>query len=500
MNIQEVAKQLHPLERAILPYLHDQATTEELIQKSNLKDIEITRALQWLENKEILKRTKTTKTYITLGDNGKHYLEQGLPEKKLLEEIQEGKTLLTLKDTTTLNNEEFAAALGSLKQQQAINIIQGKIEPTDKGKQLLQEGLPEEQFLKTLPQIKEQTNQELLKKLQQRKGLLETEEQTTITIQLTDLGTALTKAKLDFELIEAVTPAIIRQNNWKEFRTYDLTAPVPAITGGKRHFTNHAISYIRNIWKNLGFQEMTGTKTQTSFWNFDALFTPQNHPARELQDTYYIKEPAQGTLPNFWKTIKETHENGGTTGSKGWGGTWNQKEAQQNSLRPHTTCLSVQTLRKIKEEKLPLPAKYFSVGKVFRNETLDWKHLFEFYQTEGIVIDENANFQHLLGYLRTFFKAMGFQKARFRPGPFPYTEPSVEIDVWHPERKTWVELGGAGIFRPEVVEPLLGKFVPVLAWGLGLDRLIVNYYDIKDLRDMYGNDIKDLREKKLWIQ
>ncbi len=145
-----------------------------------------------------------------------------------------------------------------------------------------------------------------------------------------------------------------------------------------------------------------------------------------------------------------------------------------------------------------LPKKFFAVGRNFRNETLDWSHLFEFNQFEGIVVDKNANFRHLLGYLKEFFKKIGYPQARFRPAHFPYTEPSVEIDVFHPVHKKWIELGGAGIFRPEVVVPLLGEWVPVLAWGPGLDRQLMEYFQITDIRDLYSNDLKQLREIKKW--
>ena len=120
------------------------------------------------------------------------------------------------------------------------------------------------------------------------------------------------------------------------------------------------------------------------------------------------------------------------------------------------------------------------------------------YDLPGIVIDENANFRHLLGYLKTFFKKMGYPDARFRPAYFPYTEFTVEIDVLHTVHKTWFELGGAGIFRPELVKPLMGIDVPVLAWGPGFDRIILEFFEINDIRDLYKNDLKQLREIKDW--
>ena len=159
--------------------------------------------------------------------------------------------------------------------------------------------------------------------------------------------------------------------------------------------------------------------------------------------------------------------------------------------------MSAQTLSKLKSGDLP--AKFFAIGKNFRNETVDWSHGFEFHQSEGIVVDENADFRHLLGYLKQFFKKMGFKKIRFRPGFFSYTEPSVEVDVWHPGKKVWLELGGAGMFRPEMTIPLFGKHIPVLAWGMGPDRIITDYYNIKDLRELYENDLTKLRKMKFWI-
>jgi len=214
---------------------------------------------------------------------------------------------------------------------------------------------------------------------------------------------------------------------------------------------------------------------------------------------FYIKKPNQGILPkDIAKTIKQVHENGGNTGSTGWKMPWTEERAMELLLRTHTTVLSARALANLKPGDLP--AKFFSVAPVFRNETLDWKHLFEFYQVEGIVVDPNANLSHLFGYLKQFYKKMGYEDVRLSPSHFPYTEPSVEVHVLHPVRKEWVELGGAGIFRPEVVKPLLGVDAHVLAWGLGMERVISSYYNITDLRDIYRNDMKQLRETKTWVK
>jgi phenylalanyl-tRNA synthetase alpha chain len=141
-----------------------------------------------------------------------------------------------------------------------------------------------------------------------------------------------------------------------------------------------------------------------------------------------------------------------------------------------------------------LPAKFFSVAKVYRNETLDWKHLAEFHQVEGIMVGEGLTLSDLIGLQKQFYKKMGYTDVRFRPAYFPYTEPSCEVEVYDPKKEQWVELGGMGVFRPEVVKPLLGMDVPVLAWGLGMERIITAYYNITDLREIYSNDLKALRE------
>jgi phenylalanyl-tRNA synthetase alpha chain len=276
-----------------------------------------------------------------------------------------------------------------------------------------------------------------------------------------------------------------------------MVSIVPEISGGKRHFVNQSMDYARKIWTEMGFKEMTGNMVISSFWNFDALFTPQDHPVREMQDTFFINKSSELSNKKIIEKVRKSHETG-VAGSKGWQYKWNEEIAKKMLLRTHTTCLSSQTLTKIKPENLP--AKFFAVGRCFRNETMDWSHGFEFNQTEGIVIDPDANFRHLLGYLTQFYKKMGFEKIRVRPSFFPYTEPSLEIDAWQPEKKIWLEIGGAGIFRPEVTEPLLGKAIPVLAWGPGFDRMIMNIFGIKDMREVYKNDLTQLRKLKFLVK
>ncbi len=499
--MQELLESLHPLERKVLPHLQSTNSLKKLIEKSKLEEVEVLRALQWLENKKIITVQKSTKEIISIDKNGLIYLKKGLPEKRFLEAIKNSPlTLKEIQNKTSLDQNELSISIGSLKKKNAI-ALKDKVSITEEGKKLKE--FPEESFLKSLPRetknlVKEEIN--IYNELTSRKELIKTDLVKEVNFLLTSLGKEISKHKLNENLIESLNTKILLSKEWKNknFRRYDIKTQAPKIYPGKRHFSNQASKYIKRIWLDLGFKEMQGPLIQSSFWNFDVLFTAQDHPVRELQDTFFLDYPNKIDLPDkkLVSKVKEMHENGRLVKSKGWQYSWNPEEAKKLVLRTHTTCLSAKTLSELKT----FPAKFFSIGKVFRNETLDWSHLFEFTQTEGIVIDENANLQHLIGYLKEFFSKIGFEEIRVRPGYFPYVEPGIEVDVYHPQRKKWVELGGAGILRPEVVVPLLGKNIPVLAWGLGVDRIIIDYYDIKDLRDLYKNDIKKLRETKIWLK
>jgi phenylalanyl-tRNA synthetase alpha chain len=509
MDVNKLIDKLHPLERKVLPALSECLIFKEIVEKTELKEVEVMRALQWLENKEIVVLNDETREVVDLGSNGKKYVKIGLPERRFLDAIDNEIMLSDLTNTADVSKEEVNITLGVLRKRAAVLIDKQKrdlkITLTDQGKKLKGKESIEEKFLqKEFPidvcDLKDE-DKFAYTELKKRRDILKIEIIKTKTVVVTKIGKELLTKKIDVDYIEKLTPTILKSGLWKKrkFRQYDVEINVPKIHGGKRHFVNQSIDYIKKVWMDLGFEEMQGNLVQTSFWDLDALFVPQDHPARDEQDTFYIKDPKSGKLPKkFADNVKNTHENGWTTGSKGWSYKWSPEIAKENLLRTHTTVLSAQTISKLKPEDLP--AKFFSVKRVYRNETLSWKHLFEFVQVEGIVIDPDANFKHLLGYLKNFFKKLGFEKVRIRPGHFPYTEPSAEVDVWHPEKKMWVELGGSGIFRPEVVKPLLGKAVPVLAWGIGLERSIAEYYNITDIRDLYKNDLKQLREMKTWMK
>jgi len=498
----KVIESLSPIERKVLPNIQGNPNLEDIAKKSGTDNTTTLRALEFLKNKGIVEINSEEKQLAVLGINGIFYQKKGLPERRLADALLEKKSipLGEIKNVCDLNENEAKVSVGVLKKKALVDIKEGRVVLTATEAEVKKENL-EEKFLKKLPtEIKSLEPEEkfALESLKNRKDIIEIKNEKTITVSLTESGKKLSKEEINEDMIEQLTPKIISSEGWKgkKFRRYDIVSPVPRIYGGKKHFVNQAIDYGKKIWLEMGFKEMTGPIADSSFWIFDALFTAQDHPVREIQDTFFVKGMS-AKLPDrkLVEQVKKAHEEG-ISGSKGWQYKWSPETSQKVVLRTHTTGLSAHTLANLKKEDLP--AKFFALGRVFRNETVDWKHGFEFHQTEGIVVDENANFRNLLGYLREFYKKMGFEKIKFVPSFFPYTEPSVEIQAWHSERKEWIELGGAGIFRPELTIPLLGKAIPVLAWGQGFDRVIMDAYKIKDFREFYSNDIKILRDKPLW--
>jgi phenylalanyl-tRNA synthetase alpha chain len=354
----------------------------------------------------------------------------------------------------------------------------------------------EEKLLRLLNEHPEQEiEKNTIKPLASRKNVIKEKDLITSSITLTDSGKSILDAGFDIqEEISQVTSAIIKNDEWKQktIRPYDIHAFAPACYGGKAHPLVKLISEIRQIFVEMGFQEIQGDYVESCFWNMDVLFIPQDHPAREMQDTFYCKQPSRIPISEsqLVKEVARVHENGGTTGSSGWGYSFSKTEGERALLRTHTT---VNTIRYLYNHPTP-PCKVFSLERVFRNEDIDTTHLPEFYQIEGIIYEEQANFRQLIGILKEFYRRMGFEKIRFRPGYFPYTEPSMEVEVfWNGK---WMELGGSGIFRPEVIEPV-GVKSPVLAWGLGLERLAMLRYGLTDIRSLYISDLEWLRKTPL---
>jgi phenylalanyl-tRNA synthetase alpha chain len=324
-----------------------------------------------------------------------------------------------------------------------------------------------------------------------KRGLASRREIRSISLERTGKQAEAAESGGDSEA-NLLTREMLLSGSWKgsSFREYDVSAPVEVPSPARRHAVSRLRRRIAGIFTEMGFEEMEGPEVQSAFWNFDALFQPQDHPARDLADTFYVK--GSSPLPEDRKLVDRIRK----VQEKNWGGTWTEENAERTVLRTHTTALSAAYLYNYCQEKSP--KRYFSIGKVYRNEATDYKHLAEFFQVEGIVAWEGATFRDLLGCLRAFYRKLGFEKIRFQPSYFPYTEPSLEVSVYFDRKKQWMELGGAGIFRPEVSIPLCDRY-PVLAWGLSLERPLMLLNDMDDIRDFYRSNIGWIRRQKMQL-
>uniref|UniRef100_A0AAQ4RRZ6 phenylalanine--tRNA ligase n=2 Tax=Gasterosteus aculeatus aculeatus TaxID=481459 RepID=A0AAQ4RRZ6_GASAC len=290
-----------------------------------------------------------------------------------------------------------------------------------------------------------------------------------------------------------LTPEMIASGSWKEkkFKPYNFQAMGVAPDCGHMHPLMKVRTQFRQIFLEMGFTEMpTNNFIESSFWNFDSLFQPQQHPARDQHDTFFLSDPALAhDFPqDYLERVKKVHSEGGY-GSQGYKYAWKVEEAQKNILRTHTTAVSARMLYKLAQQKFT-PVKYFSIDRVFRNETLDATHLAEFHQIEGVVADRGLTLGDLMGILHAFFTKLGITKLRFKPAYNPYTEPSMEVFSYHEGLKKWVEVGNSGVFRPEMLLPMgLPEDVSVIAWGLSLERPTMIKYGINNIRELVGHKV-----------
>jgi phenylalanyl-tRNA synthetase alpha chain len=284
-------------------------------------------------------------------------------------------------------------------------------------------------------------------------------------------------------VVTALTSELILSEQWRQvdLKPYDIHAEVPDIAYGRPTVLTQCIQHIRDIFLNMGFDEMAGCIVESAFWNFDALFTPQDHPAREMQDTFYLSNPQTMALPDdpaFIDQVKQVHE-------ANYGGQWTEAEASRAILRAHTTSSTARRLHQLNGQD----GKYFSIDKVFRNETVDRTHLAEFHQIEGVVVGELLSVRTLMGYLTYFYERLGFKKLKFKPTYNPYTEPSLEVFAYHPPSDRYLEVGNSGLFRQEMLAPLGCGNKSTVAWGLGLERIAMLLYDVEKLPDLIGPEI-----------
>ncbi|OMJ71033.1 hypothetical protein SteCoe_30854 [Stentor coeruleus] len=288
-----------------------------------------------------------------------------------------------------------------------------------------------------------------------------------------------------------ITYELLKTEKWKTavFKDYNFDALGKDPEGGHLHPLLKVRAQLRRILLEMGFEEMpTNNFVESSFWNFDSLFQPQSHPARDAHDTFFLKDPisSANSDPEYVQRVKTMHESGDET-SIGWNYNWSLQEAEKNILRTHTTAVSSRMLYKLAQEGFR-PKKYFSIDRVFRNENLDATHLAEFHQIEGVIADRGLGLGDLMGVIQEFFRRMGITNIKFKPAYNPYTEPSLEIFGYHPILKKWTEIGNSGIFRPEMLKPMgLPEDVAVIAWGLSLERPTMIQYGLDNIRDLFGS-------------
>ena len=445
-----------------------------------------------LQEKELVKIIEDINTNYKLTNEGSDYANNDLPERQFIDyinKLDEGPTINELK--VKFSPEFVGIALGQSRKKEWIQIDGGQVlsmgpqEPGNDEELLLQ--IQADNDIEPLLQI--ESYKQPIKNLIKR-NLIEKSEAKTIKIEITESGLDIFNLGIAIEEdIAQLTSDLIRTGEWKQkhLRPYNINAPVQPVYGAKTHPYQRLIDEMRQIFLEMGFTEIKGEIIQSSFWNFDALFQPQDHPARDMQDTFYLDSTGD-VPPEYTDSVAAMHEHGGDIDSKGWGGKWSREQAKKNVLRTHTTA---NTIKYLADNPNP-PVKAFCIDRAYRRETIDPTHTPEFEQLEGVVMDEGMSFSNLLGLLREFYHRVGFADVRFRPAYFPYTEPSVEPEVYI-EGMGWIELGGAGVFRKEVTEPLGIKY-PVLAWGLGVSRLAMLRLGLRDLRTLYQSDIDWLRK------
>ncbi len=480
----------------------------DIVKHASLDQATVMRAALSLTGYGLIKMREKKFSNVILLPEGREYAYGGLPERRMLVALASygSEAIDEITTRASLNEEQRDIAMAWIKRKGWAEFIkqedQTLLSITEEGGAALSEKTADETLLEMLDarelNIDELPNEMKgpLRTLAERK-LVEIREETRREVELTDLGKQALERGI--ELIEEVSELshdLLVSGRWREvkFRRYDVVAPGTPVYPGKIHPQQQVIDELREILLEMGFVEIRGRAVESEFWNFDALFQAQDHPAREIHDSLSLSKPQQAKLPSpaLVKQVAAAHERG-IAGSTGWGYKFDTNISQRPVLCSQTTAATVRYLASHPEP----PAKVFCIDRVYRHEKIDYKHLAEFYQAEGIVMDPGLTLRDMLGYLKQIVNKLGFQKMRFRPGMFPFTEPSVEADVYHPKRHEWIEILGAGMFRPEVLRPIGIKY-PVLAWGIGLTRLITIRLGLDDIREIFCNDLNWVSNKICW--
>ncbi len=463
-----MSKVFHEIEKKIILLLDEnpKLTPEKIGTSTGLTPDQIRRGIEWLKFKKLVIVEESKQVYLRLGKNGLGANSKGLPERQLIDLLKEKpRKLNELKQEL---KSIFSPAMGIARKNNWIETDGENVSLKNPPSDILEEKIISKIGKNKIP-VSEIEDKKTLEFLKKRPNFIIEEIEKSQIISLSEKGKSISETVKISE--DVVVKAI------------DVEADVPKAFVAKTHPLKDIINEIREIFVTLGFTEILGKLAQPCFWNFDALFTPQDHPARELQDTFYLDgvNSKKIATPKQIQQVAKVHKNS-------WRYLWSINEARQMVLRTHTTCDTIKFLADHKPDE----ARVFSLGRVFRNEKVSYKHLVEFNQVEGIVVGKNTTLRDLMGIQREFFHRMGLNKIKFWPTYFPYTEPSLQSMVYNERLGKWVELFGMGIFRPEVTKPL-GITKPVLAWGGGIERIAMLKFGLGDVREFYNNNLKWLR-------
>ena len=510
LNLRAIIDGLTPHEKKVLltlQRLDGKAEVTDIAKQAGLDQATVMRATLALTKHGLAEMREEKFSIAALTQEGLEYARDGLPERRMLVALASRgpEPVDGVAARAALKGEQAQIALAWLRRKDWAEFVkqEGKtvLAITEQGGAAISQKFADEVLLEQLATRGHRVDEipadlkEALNTLIERK-LVDIEEEARRELKLTDLGNQA--LALGVELVEEVSELsheLLTSGRWQEvkFRRYDVVAPVTPAHPGKVHPQQQVIDELREILLEMGFVEIKSNLVESEFWNFDALFQAQDHPAREIHDSLSLSKPERTKLPSpaLVKRVAAAHERG-VAGSTGWGYKFSADISQRPILCSQTTAATVRYLASHPEP----PAKVFCIDRVYRHEKIDYKHLAEFYQAEGIVMDPRLTLRDMLGYLKQIMVKLGLPKIRFRPGYFPYTEPSVEADVYFPEKREWLEVLGAGMFRPELLHPL-GIQHPVLAWGIGFSRLAMIRLGIEDIRDLFNNDLEWLRTRRM---
>ncbi|CCE62694.1 hypothetical protein TPHA_0D00500 [Tetrapisispora phaffii CBS 4417] len=453
---------------------------------ANVNPQDVLSVLNSLKAHGKLTYTKNETITYDLSEEGNNILNNGSHEVKLVQLINDmGK--LQIKDVTSkLGPNGKVGQARAFKNGWIIKTKENELELSDKAKDpsaIVDETKDIlEKIIKNEP-----IDNKIIADLKKRKLIIPKKNADFSVIKGPDFSLDLIKSETD------VTSDMITSGSYKDakFKPYNFNSQGIDPQSGALHPLNKVREEFRQIFFSMGFTEMPSNQyVETGFWNFDALYVPQQHPARDLQDTFYIKDPSKSDLPEdkvYMNNIKAVHEEG-KFDSIGYRYNWKAEESQKLVLRTHTTAISAAMLHKLAKD--PKPTRLFSIDRVFRNEAVDATHLAEFHQVEGVLADYNITLGDLIKFMEEFFAKMGVTGLRFKPTYNPYTEPSMEIFSWHEGLGKWVEIGNSGMFRPEMLEPMgLPRDLRVLGWGLSLERPTMIKYKVQNIRELLGHKV-----------